>query len=462
MSMRQRTSKVFSVASPRRLSVRARRLTVLALVVAAAAIVVISSVGASKGDSYQIRAVFVNASAITKGANVRVAGANVGTVSGIYVGKNNLASLILDVTDPAFQPFYTDAKCRIRLQSLIGEKFVDCDPGTPTKPPLPEDPSDPDRVILGPAHTSSPVDPDELLNAMREPQRERFRVIINELGVTLTGRGQDLQDILNRFDPTFLNVNKILKILAKENRNLIRLAEDGDRSLKSLAENRDHIVGLFKNADAASRATNVKQQELAETLQRLPAFLDELEQTAPVLENFANQAAPVAASTRAASADLSEFVTGTKAFVDSANPALKRFGDTSDIFRQQIPALQPVAETLNKIGQKRGAVTNLKRLLQSFEGQNGYANLAALAIGLSGTGNGTDAYGHFLRSMIVVPGSCFNYSQVRTQGCAADFGDRSGSNSEPDSKSSKAPSVSSDTTLASDAAALDYLLGGDN
>jgi ABC-type transporter Mla subunit MlaD len=461
--MRKRTSRVLAAASPRRLSVRSRRLAVLGLVVAAAAIVVISSVGAKKGDNYVVRAVFVNAGGITKGADVRVAGANVGSITGIYVGKNNLASVILTITDPAFEPFYSDAMCRIRLQSLIGEKFVDCDPGTPTKQPLPQDPSDPDRVILGPGHTSSPVDPDELLDAMREPQRERFRVIINELGITLTGRGQDLQDILNRFDPTFLNVNKILKILAKENKNLVRLAEDGDRSLQQLADNRDHIVGLFKNADEAARATNVKQQELAETLQRLPAFLDELTATAPVLENFANQAAPVAASTRAASADLSEFVTGTKAFVDSANPALKRFGDTADVFRQQIPALQPVAETLNKIGQKRGAVTNLKKLLQSFEGQNGYANLAALTVGLAGAGNGSDAYGHFLRSMLVVNDpNCIFYTQERRGGCAADFGSRPDTNVEPTGKGTTAPKASSASSLASDAASLDYLLGSGN
>jgi ABC-type transporter Mla subunit MlaD len=434
----------------------------LVLIVAAAAIVVISSVGADKKSNYQIRAIFVNAGGITKGANVRVAGANVGSITGIYVGKSNLASVILDVTDPAFQPFYADAKCRIRLQSLIGEKFVDCDPGTPTKPPLPEDPSDHDRVILGPGHTSSPVDPDELLDAMREPQRERFRVIINELGVTLTGRGQDLQDILNRFDPTFLNVNKILKILARENKNLVKLAEDGDESLQQLADSRDHIVGLFKHADEASRATNAKQKELAETLQLLPGFLDELEQTAPVLENFANQAAPVAASTRAASADLSEFVTGTNEFVAAANPALKRFGTTADVFRAQIPALMPIAVTLKNIGSKRGAITNVSRLLRDFDSQNGYANLAAIAIGLAGAGNGTNSLGHFLRSSAVLANpNCIFAAQGRGTSCAADFSERAGINTEPDKAGSTAATGASTSSLASDAASLDYLLGSD-
>ncbi|MGH2958112.1 MAG: MlaD family protein [Solirubrobacterales bacterium] len=462
--MRTRTSRIISAASLRRVSVRKRRLIALCMVVAAAAVVVVSSVGAEKKDSYQIRAIFVNAGGITNGADVRVAGANVGSITGIYVGKSNLASVILNVTDPAFQPFYRDAKCRIRLQSLIGEKFVDCDPGTPTKPPLTEDPSDSDRVILGPGRTSSPVDPDELLDAMREPQRERFRVVINELGITLTGRGQDLPDLLNRFDPTLMNVNKILKILAKENRNLIRLAEDGDKSLKSLADNRDHIVGLFKNADEAARATNAKQQELAETLRLLPGFLDELEQTAPVLENFANQAAPVAASARAASTDLSTFVSGTKKFADAANPALKRFGVTADVIRAQIPALQPVAATLKTIGDNRSSVTNLKKLLVSFgDDQHGYENLAAMAIGLAGAGNGTNSFGHFLRSAAVLNGSCIFYVPESNTGCQADFSDdRDSSNREPSAKQSAPPMKSSASNLETDAAALDYLLGGEN
>ncbi|MFT4048731.1 MAG: MlaD family protein [Solirubrobacterales bacterium] len=413
MKVLKRTSKMASAANPRKLSVRSRRLTALCIA-AAAIVVVVLSLGASGGGSYKVRAIFVNSAGITNGADVRVAGANVGSIDGIYAGKDGLASVILDIKDPGYQQFYADAHCRIRLQSLIGEKFVDCTPGTPSKGNLQTDPADDSREILPHSQTGSPVDPDELLDAMREPQRERFRVIINELGITLTGRGQDLQDILDRFNPTLMNVNKILKILADENKKLVQMAEDGDESLERLARARKSIVGLMKNADIAARATNQKQAELAETLQRLPEFLRELEQTAPVLEEFANQAAPVAASARAASGDLSDFVSGTKAFVDAANPALTRFGQTADVFRAQIPALQPVAETLKQIGDNRSSVTNIKKLLTSFDQQNGYPNLAAMAIGLAGAGNGTNAFGHFMRSSMVIRqrGCLFTWQHV--------------------------------------------------
>lgn len=448
---------------------RTRRIATLLVVAAAAMVVVVTSVGAGSEDDYTVRLQFVSAGPITEGADVRVAGANVGIIDKIFVADNNEASVVVKITDPAFQKFYKDAKCKIRLQSLIGERFIDCDPGTPTLPELPVDPSDDSRRIMASKNTSAPVDIDELLDNMREPQRERFRVIINELGITLTGRGQDLQDILNRFDPTFKEVNDILRILARENKQLETLAVDGDRSLQALAKDRKSITSLFKNADKAARATNAKRAELAETLNRLPAFLDELEATSKVLKNFAEQAAPVAASARAAAPDLSTFVVGSKKFVDEANPALTRFGTTADVFRQQIPALQPLADILRVISDNRGSVTNLRKLLEDFDSQAGYNNLASLAIGLTGAANGKDSFGHFVRSALTVNSACLLYYQERSSSCAADFGNRAADNLPPATKSSATSSADEDydksgvreDALTSEAASLNYLLGGE-
>ena len=35
---------------------------------------------------------------------------------------------MLDIQDPAYQDFRTDARCQVRPQSLIGERFVECTP----------------------------------------------------------------------------------------------------------------------------------------------------------------------------------------------------------------------------------------------------------------------------------------------------------------------------------------------
>ena len=65
------------------------------------------------------------------------------------------AVAVMDITDPGFKDFRTDASCIIRPQSLIGERYVDC---TPTQPyaagqtPPPEFPTIPDDQP-GPAST---------------------------------------------------------------------------------------------------------------------------------------------------------------------------------------------------------------------------------------------------------------------------------------------------------------------
>lgn len=437
--------------------------------VAAAAIAVFAVSAGAGGDkeSYDVRAVFENSSGITTGADVRVAGANVGSIKKIFVSSGNHASVTFSVVDPAFQRFYSDATCRVRLQSLIGEKFIDCDPGTPGKPELPVDPTDDGRRLVGIKQTRSPVDLDELLDAMREPERERFRVIMNELGITLTGRGQDLQDIIINFDGAFKELDDVLKILARQNDELVAMAVDGDASLRELAANRKHITGLFKQADITSRAVNVKRQELADTLARIPGFLDELEPTAKELKRLSIEAAPIAKAGRESAKDLSTWVAGTNEFVKTANPGLKRLGGSLDVFRGKLPVLEPLVRDLREFGNNRATVTNIRKLLESFDEQGGYENLASMTIGLVGASNGVDAFGHFTRSLLIVNSTCSLYQQSYGTGCTADYSQGHSADNKPEtstsskSSSSAAGSKSSGSGSSADTAALDYLLGGE-
>ena len=55
----------------------------------------------------------------------------VGTIESLDVTPDNKAAIVLRIDDPAFQDFKQDAHCTIRLQSLIGEKFVACHPTLP-------------------------------------------------------------------------------------------------------------------------------------------------------------------------------------------------------------------------------------------------------------------------------------------------------------------------------------------
>ena len=121
--------------------------------------------------------------------------------NGKFVEDPGKAVLVLKIEDPGFQDFRKDATCIIRPQSLIGEKFVDCRttlpraPGTEPPPALTEVPDgDPGagQHLLPIEQNSTSVDPDLVNNISRLPYAQKFRLILNEIGGTLAGRGEDI------------------------------------------------------------------------------------------------------------------------------------------------------------------------------------------------------------------------------------------------------------------------------
>src|SRR5689334_7669062 len=103
----------------------------LAMLVAAAlgTAVLVGASGGGGGD-YRVAAIFSNASGLIPGQNVEIAGAVVGKVTSIRLTPDHRARVEMAVKT-GFVPFRGDADCEIKPQSLIGEKFVECDPGSP-------------------------------------------------------------------------------------------------------------------------------------------------------------------------------------------------------------------------------------------------------------------------------------------------------------------------------------------
>src|SRR5207237_2221392 len=113
------------------------------------------------------------------GEDVRVAGANVGTIQSLGVTADKRAAVTLAISDLGFAPFYTNASCAIRPQSLIGEQYVDCNPGSSNAQPL-------SKITHGPGtgshylpviRTSSPIDSDIVQDISTEPVRQSLAVI---------------------------------------------------------------------------------------------------------------------------------------------------------------------------------------------------------------------------------------------------------------------------------------------
>src|SRR3954464_11590543 len=88
------------------------------------------------GSGYQVRAIFDNAAYAVPGEEVRVAGQKVGQIDSLDVAYQRKAAVTFSIDTSGFSPFHKDAHCTIRPQSLIGEKYVECTPGSTRAPVL--------------------------------------------------------------------------------------------------------------------------------------------------------------------------------------------------------------------------------------------------------------------------------------------------------------------------------------
>ena len=125
-------------------------------------------------SGYQVRAIFDNAGFAQPGMDVKVAGVVVGAIESVEVTEDFKAAVVLDITEPGYQDFRRDATCIVRPQSLIGEKFVECDPGTANSPELAkiDDGDGKGQHLLPLARTSSPVDLDLINDTISEETSE--------------------------------------------------------------------------------------------------------------------------------------------------------------------------------------------------------------------------------------------------------------------------------------------------
>ena len=173
-----------------------------------------------------MRAIFDNAGFVIPGEDVKVAGVKVGKIDSLDVTPDFKAAVVLDITEPGYQDFRRDASCIVRPQSLIGERFVECKP-TQARAADAEPPPELQQIerrrrarastCCRSTNTSQTVDLDLIGNIMREPERERLSLILNELGTGLAGRGEDLNEVIRRADPALQETDQVLEILASQN-----------------------------------------------------------------------------------------------------------------------------------------------------------------------------------------------------------------------------------------------------
>jgi ABC-type transporter Mla subunit MlaD len=426
-----------------------RKLLIALALVAVAAVVFLLAGGRDDDDAYMVRAIFDNSNFLVEGEEVRVAGATVGTIEAVDVTRpGEIASfedgrpqdapgkavLVMKIEDPGFQDFRRDATCVIRPQSLIGEKFIDCRPTLPRAPgsePAPalreiEDGPGEGQYLLPLENNSSTVDPDLINNINRLPYTQRFRLILNELGAGLAGRGEDIEAAVERANPVLRDVNRVLGTLAQQSDRLAQLSADSDRILSALSRERESVAGFFANAGAAAEASAERGPDLEASFEKLPAFLREFRATMRGLEGFSNAAAPVFTDLGRSAPAFTRATEALAPFSAASTVALRSLGAAGEQAGPLIRRADPVVRKATTVARSGVQPTrDLAKFFVSTQKTGGWAGLVDLIYNTTASFNEFDQYGHFGRALITLS-NCTDYVFVETSGCSANFHDIEG------------------------------------
>jgi virulence factor Mce-like protein len=415
-----------------------RRLVYIGLIVAILPWIVIGIVREGTdddtNDAYYVRAIFDNASTLVAGEDVKIAGAPVGVISDMDVTDEKQAAVTLRIEDEGFVPFKEDAECTVRLQGLIGERFVECEPGSAASAELAEiDDGDGEGEYLLPVErTSSPVDLDLLNNIMRLPYRERFAILLNELGTGLAGRGEDLNEVIHRANPALRETDEVLAILANQNRALARLASNSDRALGPLARERERFAHWIVEANRTGEATAERRDDIARGIDRLPAFLRELRGLMVDLEGLTDQGTPLLDDLGGAGAgtggvvlvwgELGRLIRAQGTLADASREAFPSLGDALERGRPALIEARPLIRDLGRLGKELAPVSSdLDDLTASLDETGAIERLNDFLYYLALSTNGFDSLGHYLRAGLVT-NTCTEYATVSTGlACTANF-----------------------------------------
>ncbi|HEY2705924.1 MAG TPA: MlaD family protein [Candidatus Dormibacteraeota bacterium] len=232
---------------------------------------------------YTVHGRFSNVVGLSKNDFVTVKGVRVGRVSDIeQAGPLADVSLAFDHIR-----LHDDASAIVRPRNLVGETWLEVNPGSTSRPELP------DGAVLRVQQTVSPVQLDEVLKTLNPEVRTALAGFLRETGTGLRGRGEDLSMLVRQSESTLpstadtfaafnapqlddliATLNTDAATLAARSGQLTSLVVNGNSLLGALAGDTRNIQSAIEHADVALGRSHAVLQDRTQGLGNTIAGLD--------------------------------------------------------------------------------------------------------------------------------------------------------------------------------------------
>jgi virulence factor Mce-like protein len=396
-----------------------RRLAALALLAALGPAVALLPGSGARGDStYRVDVVFDTAKGIIPGQLVKIAGARVGKVRDVTLTPDYRARIHLEV-ERRFAPFRTDASCAIQPEGLLAENFVQCDPGSPAGRELRGTGGHAPTVPV--SRTATPVSLNDLFDIWNVPTRERLTVLVNELGISVAGRGEDLNQVLRRTNPALSQARRVLAILDRQRAQLAGAVGSTDRVISQLAARRERVQAFLSAAARVTSQTAAHRGALAEGVRRLPPLLLAARPALARLDALAAGGTPLLRELRVAAPDVNRLVAGLEPFARAGTPAIRALEGPLRTGRRVAVRSRPVIHEIRRFTTAAKPVAPLFSSLFVNSRDRGFIENALKFVYVAGAASARfDRYSHILPSHLIF-NPCARYSQAPVAGCNSNY-----------------------------------------
>lgn len=398
--------------------------------------------GGGGEEPYRLAAVFDTAKGMVPGQVVKVAGARVGKVTAVRLAPGPAARMELEI-DGERGPFRADASCRILPEGFISENYIDCDPGSAGEPPLRADAGGLPTVAR--ARTSVPLALQDVLNVFSAPTPQRLQVLLSNLGMGLAGRGDDLNTLLRRANPSLTQARRALAVLGAENERLGEAVDATDEVLAQVARRRSDVRAFVGRTAEVARTTGARRDALRRTVGDLPATLRATRTALASLRDAGRELRPTLARVREAAPAVTELASDLPAFTTAARPALATLRRSATVGR---PVVRRSRTTVKRLrGLTRAAadeLPGLDDLLVSLRDTGGIEALMNVGYKLAAMSAAHDDVSHMAGVFIGIQPQCF--AAPDADGCLHGY-DAAGSGTIPINAPSAGPQTGWDTVM---------------
>jgi virulence factor Mce-like protein len=373
---------------------------------------------------FTVHAEFANANSLRPDSLVRIAGVNVGKVTGISpINGSQAANVTMEIDDNGL-PLHSDATFWIRPRIFLeGNFFVDVNPGSPSAPTVSSGHTFPVQ------QSRTPVQLDQVLSSLQSNTRANLQTLLKEYGTGVTKGGPAFARSINYWLPAYkysgIVEHDLLGIQPHDLSNAIYAQGDVSAAFDAHPQQLESLITDFNTTAGAFARKNLALQqavgELPKTLAVGTPALNTLNAALPPLRALARALIPGVKSTGPTIDASLPFINQLRQLVQPSE-----LGGLSNDLAGTVPSLARLTEEtipLMKNEVRPASSCAVGQILpwshltihdSVFNGSNGFPEhqtnqeLDELLPGLAGESRNFDANGPYIR--VMGEGGNFAYS----------------------------------------------------